>query len=275
MVQYMPDGYRLLDIPNPFGGPVWRTESTGSTMEDAARLIGGDENGCGGGGIRSEGSSPEKGPPSGTVLVAGFQHSGIGRIPGRIWSSPPGESLLLSLLLPEGAFRFPATLLPLAAAAGLARFVRELGLEPRIKWPNDLLISGRKCAGILCRRKRGWLVTGIGLNVLQRSFPGDGAGSPGAGPTSLALERGENVLPPPELLPALLARLEEALKSGGIAEEVEDLLWRRGGEYTVVLGNPESGETVTGTAEGICGDGALLLRVDGKLLTVFSGEVSR
>ena len=270
MVQFIAGGYRLLDVPNPFGGPVYHAFSTGSTMEDAARLLKGDR---GDGATGRAGSPSEEAPVPGTVLSAGFQNRGIGRIAGRVWHSPPGESLLFSLLLAEKAVRFPVTLLPLAAAAGLARFAREdLGLSPRIKWPNDLLISGRKCAGILCRKSRGWLVTGIGLNVSQRSFPNIAAAAAEGGPTSLALEHGGKVRAPLELLPIILDRLKESFETERIAEEAEDLLWRRGEEYSVSLGDPESGESVTGTAEGIGADGSLLLRVGSKLVPVFSGE---
>jgi BirA family biotin operon repressor/biotin-[acetyl-CoA-carboxylase] ligase len=267
MVRTFSEDYLRLDVYNPFGGPVYHISSTGSTMEDAGRLI-----------TRAAGaeeSSPLGDPVPGTVLSAGVQTRGVGRIEGRVWQSPPGKSLLISLLLPEGAVRFPATLLPLAAALGLARFVETgFALRPKIKWPNDLVIADRKCAGILCRRTRGWLITGIGLNVRQRTFPDVGAGSAGGGPTSLAGELDGKVPPPLELLPDLLVSLQEAFDSEGIAEAVEDLLWHRGEEYTVALGDPEAGEAVTGKAEGIGAGGALLLRVDGKRRAVYSGEVT-
>lgn len=287
-------GYRPVDIRNPyFGAPVLFTESTGTTMEDAARLIGGNDrrDGIGGsresaagdltgdlagasGASRSEKGAAGKSPVPGTVLVAGEQTRGVGRMPGRVWYSPPGENLLMSLLLPEATVPFPVTLTPLAAAAGLARFVEEeFELEVRIKWPNDLMISDRKCAGILCRRIRGWLVTGIGLNVLQNRFPEASDRSEGGRATSLVLESGREVPTPLELLPSLLKRLEKCFESENIAREVEELLWRRGCEYTVTLGDPERKETVTGIAEGIDGNGALLLRIGGTVREITSGEV--
>ncbi|MFW5747395.1 MAG: hypothetical protein ACOCX6_01225, partial [bacterium] len=81
----MDGDYRLLDVPNPFGGPVYHASSTGSTMEDAARLLKGES----GGGAAD--TRPEEAPVHGTVLSAGFQERGIGRIAGRVWHSPPGE----------------------------------------------------------------------------------------------------------------------------------------------------------------------------------------
>jgi BirA family biotin operon repressor/biotin-[acetyl-CoA-carboxylase] ligase len=103
----------------------------------------------------------QDGAPHGALVTAAEQNAGRGR-QGRSWSAPPGRALLLSLVLRE-----PPTLLPLTAALAVAEVA---GPEARIKWPNDVLLDGRKVAGILAegRPHEGWAVLGIGLNVAVR-----------------------------------------------------------------------------------------------------------
>ncbi len=107
------------------------------------------------------------GAPHGTLVTAGEQTAGRGR-QGRTWSAPPGRALLCSLVI-----RRPRTLLPLAAgvavaevAAGVA-VAKVAGDDATVKWPNDVLLGGRKVAGILVegRPQEKWAVLGIGLNV--------------------------------------------------------------------------------------------------------------
>ena len=94
----------------------------------------------------------------GTLVTASEQSAGRGR-QGRTWSAPAGQALLCSLILRK----WPA-LLPLAAAVAVAETAGE---GARIKWPNDVLLGGRKVAGILveARPQERWAVIGIGLNV--------------------------------------------------------------------------------------------------------------
>lgn len=98
------------------------------------------------------------GAPHGTLVTAEAQSAGRGR-QGRSWSAPPGRALLMSVLLREAH-----PLLPFAAAVAVAEVC---GPAARIKWPNDVLLDGRKVAGILAegRPQEGWAVLGIGLNV--------------------------------------------------------------------------------------------------------------
>ncbi len=101
------------------------------------------------------------GTPHGTLVTAGEQTAGRGR-QGRRWSAPPDRALLMSVVLRE-----PHPLLPLAAAVAVAEVC---GPDASIKWPNDVLLGGRKVAGILAegRPQEGWAVLGIGLNVAVR-----------------------------------------------------------------------------------------------------------
>ncbi|MFZ0042860.1 MAG: biotin--[acetyl-CoA-carboxylase] ligase [Solirubrobacteraceae bacterium] len=101
------------------------------------------------------------GAPDGTLVTAAGQSAGRGR-QGRTWSAPAGRALLCSLVLRE-----PARLLPLAAGVAVAEVV---GPPAQVKWPNDVLLEGRKVAGILVegRPQERWAVLGIGLNVAVR-----------------------------------------------------------------------------------------------------------
>jgi BirA family transcriptional regulator, biotin operon repressor / biotin---[acetyl-CoA-carboxylase] ligase len=146
----------------------------------------------------------------GTVAVAEEQTEGRGRL-GRPWEAPPGTSVLVSvLLLPDvAAPRLPE--LSLVAGGAVAEAIREVtGIEPSIKFPNDVLIGGRKVAGILAESSEGRVVLGIGVNANQTAeqLP---TGVQTA-PTSLRLEVGEPV-GRAQLLAAILLRLERAYDS--------------------------------------------------------------
>ena len=123
------------------------------------------------------------GAPHGTLVTAAEQSAGRGR-QGRSWSAPPGQALLMSLLLRE----WPAHL-PLAAAVAVAETV---GGVAAIKWPNDVLLFERKVAGVLAegQPQHGWMVLGIGVNVAVRrkDFPPelrDTAGTLGREPSAV------------------------------------------------------------------------------------------
>jgi BirA family transcriptional regulator, biotin operon repressor / biotin---[acetyl-CoA-carboxylase] ligase len=102
------------------------------------------------------------GAPHGTLVTAGEQRAGRGR-QGRSWSAPPGRALLMSLVLRE----WPP-LLPIVGAVAVADVA---GPQAAIKWPNDVLLDGRKLAGVLgeARHQDHWAVLGIGLNVAVRA----------------------------------------------------------------------------------------------------------
>jgi len=112
------------------------------------------------------------GAPHGALVTADAQTAGHGR-QGRAWVTPPGRALACSLVLRE-----PPRLLPMIAAlavADVAERFDEAGRAAAIKWPNDVLLDGRKVAGILAegRPQEGWVVLGIGLNVAvaEDDFP--------------------------------------------------------------------------------------------------------
>jgi BirA family biotin operon repressor/biotin-[acetyl-CoA-carboxylase] ligase len=144
------------------------------------------------------------GAPEGAVVVAGEQTEGRGRL-GRSWHAPAGTSLLFSIVLVPAV---PAERLPelsvVAGEAVAAALTEVTGLAPAIKLPNDVLVGGRKVAGILAEAAEGRVVLGIGVNVSQRAdeLPTE-TPTP---PTSLALEGAE--VDGGELLAAILLELE-------------------------------------------------------------------
>ena len=143
----------------------------------------------------------------GAVAVAEEQTEGRGRL-GRAWEAPGGTSVLVSvLLLPAVATpRLPE--LSLVAGGAVAEAILEVtGIEPTIKFPNDLLIGRRKVAGILAESSEGRVVLGIGVNANQTldQLPADAQTEP----TSLRLELGEPVSRL-QLLAAILLQLERA-----------------------------------------------------------------
>lgn len=121
----------------------------------------------------------DAGAPPGLVVVADHQTRGRGRA-GRDWQDPgatdPGRALLSSYVV--GLPGAGATLVPLAAGLAVGDALRRQGVTCRLKWPNDVLVDGRKCAGILVERHEpragaGYLVIGIGVNVDWRGVDRD------------------------------------------------------------------------------------------------------
>jgi BirA family biotin operon repressor/biotin-[acetyl-CoA-carboxylase] ligase len=143
----------------------------------------------------------------GTIAVAEEQTEGRGRL-GRHWEASPGSSVLVSILLLPAveAPRLPE--LSLIAGGAVAQAITEVtGIEPAIKFPNDILIGGRKVAGILAESSEGRVVLGIGVNVNQSEdeLPKETATEP----TSLRIESSATV-DRGRLLAAILLQLERA-----------------------------------------------------------------
>jgi BirA family transcriptional regulator, biotin operon repressor / biotin---[acetyl-CoA-carboxylase] ligase len=196
------------------------------------------------------------GAPHGTLVTAGEQTAGRGR-QGRTWTAPPGEALLMSLVVRE-----LDELLPLAASVAVCEACESIApVECRIKWPNDVWIDGRKVAGILVegRPQNGWAVLGIGLNVstAEEDFP------PELRETATSLSSGSVE----EALTAVLAALETRL-----AEPPERILsaWR---ERDALRGRQVRWEGGEGVAGGISDSGALVVDTDGGPVELDAGEV--
>ncbi len=200
----------------------------------------------------------EAGAPHGTLVTAGEQQAGRGR-QGRTWSAPPGRALLSSLIL-----RDPPRLLPLLAGVAVAEVADLAGSPAKVKWPNDVLIEGRKVAGILVegRPQDRWAVLGIGLNVALRAddFPRELRDTA----ATLGLEP-DAVQPTLAVLLEVLARwLAQPPEAVLVAVRRRDALQGR-------LISWSAGE---GIADGIDPDGRLVVRSsDGRRVTLDAGEV--
>jgi BirA family biotin operon repressor/biotin-[acetyl-CoA-carboxylase] ligase len=143
--------------------------------------------------------------PEGAVAIAGEQTAGRGRL-GRPWFAPAGTSLLCSIQLrPEASPERLPELTGVAARACAEALAAVTGLEPELKFPNDLLVEGRKVAGILAEAREGRVVLGVGINVNvpESDLPTE-VDRPA---TSLLVETGREV-DRAELLVELLDRLE-------------------------------------------------------------------
>jgi BirA family biotin operon repressor/biotin-[acetyl-CoA-carboxylase] ligase len=194
------------------------------------------------------------GAPHGMLVTAGEQTAGRGRH-GRTWSAPRGRALLLSLVLRD----VPA-LLALASAVAVADVV---GAGAAIKWPNDVLLDGRKVAGILAegRPQEGWAVLGIGVNVAVREEdlpPQVAARAAGLGLSPAAVE---------PTLAALLIALERRLAQQ--PEAILDVYRQR----DALLGREVRWQHGRGVAAGVDGAGRLLVDRAGGRVALDAGEV--
>ena len=145
--------------------------------------------------------------PEGAVAVAEEQSEGRGRL-GRSWHAPAGTSILVSILLRPAIDPPRLPELSLVAGGAVAEAIAETtGLDPAIKFPNDVLLGGKKVAGILAESSEGRVVLGIGVNANQTAeqLPGDAA----IEPTSLRLATGREI-DRLELLAAILLHVERA-----------------------------------------------------------------
>ena len=216
----------------------------------------------------------EQGEAEGTLVIAEEQTAGRGRL-GRTWQAPAGTCLLFSVILRPNLE--PERLHQLTMIGALALREALLGstaLRAEIKWPNDVLLSGRKAAGILTEArligtKVGLAILGIGLNV--NLIPGDL--DPGLAATSLAFELGHPV-PRVPLLQTILRCLEQRyqqLQAGhSAAAEWAAALVTLGQRIQVVCAD----RSYQGLAEAVDDSGALLLRLDdGQVFRVSAGDV--
>ena len=219
-----------------------------------------------------------EGAPEGTLVVAEKQTDGRGRRR-KVWESPLGTGIWMSLVLRPQIMPAEASVLTLLCGLATAEAIEaETGLSAGIKWPNDILINGKKAVGILtemdCEMSEvHFVIPGIGINVNTASFPPEIADIA----TSLYLECGKTVSRR-RLVHKVLERLEEHyetfLRTGSFTAMLED--YRKhcitlGKEVHVLGREPFFAEALDITPEGEL----LVRRADnGKEEVVFSGEVS-
>jgi BirA family biotin operon repressor/biotin-[acetyl-CoA-carboxylase] ligase len=213
------------------------------------------------------------GAAEGLVVVADHQTAGRGRL-GRAWEAPPGASLLVSVLLrpprpPDALHRCT-----IAVALAMADAVREVaGFAPDLKWPNDLLVAGRKVAGVLAEADVAGpddvraVVVGVGVNVSWREFPPELT----ATATACNVVAGRDV-DREDLLAAFLGRLGPRLDldDDALHAEYRARLVTLGMHVRVEL----AAGPVRGTARDVDPSGALVLDLDGGgRLVVPAGDV--
>ncbi len=235
------------------GRPIEWSTSTASTMLVASRAAAA---GC----------------PSGSVFGAEEQTAGQGRL-GRTWHSEPGSglyfSLVLRLNLPPARLPIVTLALGLAVAEAIARVT---GIACDLRWPNDVMVAGRKCCGILAQLDNDAVIAGIGINVNHASFPEPLA--PLA--TSLRIAAGRSVSRE-SLLAALLTSVDThtALVE---REGPEPILAMFSRSSSYVSGRrvtvEQEGRLLTGTTAGLDPSGFLFLLEDnGRRTLILNGGV--
>jgi BirA family transcriptional regulator, biotin operon repressor / biotin---[acetyl-CoA-carboxylase] ligase len=219
------------------------------------------------------------GTPNGSLVVAEVQTGGRGRL-GRHWGSPKG-GLWMSLVLRP---RFAASLasrITQTAAVGVAKALWEVGVEVRIKWPNDLLAGGKKICGILAESSAGnasetvderrldYAILGVGMNA--NLDPAE-LGVQNREVTTIRAELGRDVALL-ELLRALLSSLDAELGRikdfGAVLEDWRNLNCTLGEKVRVL----RFGKTVEGRAVDLSPEGALLLSTRQGTVELFEGEI--
>ena len=214
-------------------------------------------------------------------FVAREQTAGRGRR-GRQWSSPKDSGCYVSVLLRPSIMPSDAAMITLIAGLALAKTLNKLYLtEARIKWPNDIVIQGKKVAGILTEMSAeiecvNYLAVGIGLNVSQKAFPDEIATIA----TSIEIIKGNKQIEfiRHEYIKALITEFMHNInlfyKTRDLSfmkKEYEQLCLNINGEIRIEKNN----ESYVGIGQGITNNGELNVRTnDGKILTVNSGEVS-
>jgi BirA family biotin operon repressor/biotin-[acetyl-CoA-carboxylase] ligase len=188
------------------------------------------------------------GEPVGTVIVAGEQTAGQGRH-GHAWHSEPGNGLYCSIVLE------PRPLLTLALGiATLEAIAQSTGITCDLRWPNDLMLDGRKVAGILVQLVNEVAIAGIGINVNHTSFP------PGLDATSLRMHTGREACAT-DILAALLAAIDDTVQADS---DTILRLFNQASSYAagrrVTVDQP--GGVITGTTAGLNPEGFLIVRKD-------------
>lgn len=267
-------GYRIISYPNKLsentvtwglktdwlGKTIVHKESTTTTQRIAHELA-------------------LDGATHGTVVIADEQTKGKGRID-RTWYSKKGEGIWMSIILRPNLLPFLAPQLTLLTATVLANVLdHDAKANPQIKWPNDILINGKKIAGILTEMQAEqdqvlYVIIGIGININQTKASLPEAIQEKA--TSLRIETGKkwDMLP---LMQQILETFEEKYNQymdhgfKYVKQTWEDYGFRMNERLKIKLGN----KTEEGIFLGIAEDGALLAKKDdGSIEKVYSGEIS-
>jgi BirA family biotin operon repressor/biotin-[acetyl-CoA-carboxylase] ligase len=220
----------------------------------------------------------EKGYPSGTLIVADKQESGKGRR-GRSWVSPSGTGIFMTLMIKPDINPNNASMLTLVAALAVAKAITSVtGEEAMIKWPNDIVVNGKKVCGILTEMNAQFdyinhIVVGIGINVHNESFPEEISQMA----SSLMIEAGGKRFHRAQIIAETMSYFEQYydtfLKTqdlSALVREYDELLVNRNKSVRVL--DPK--EPFDGKAMGITPKGELIVDTWESRKLVSSGEVS-
>lgn len=220
----------------------------------------------------------EKGYPSGTLVVADKQESGKGRR-GRSWVSPSGTGIFMTLMIKPDINPNNASMLTLVAALAVAKAITSVtGEEAMIKWPNDIVVNGKKVCGILTEMNAQFdyinhIVVGIGINVHNESFPEEISQMA----SSLMIEAGGKRFHRAQIIAETMSYFEQYydtfLKTqdlSALVREYDELLVNRNKSVRVL--DPK--EPFDGKAMGITSKGELIVDTWESRKLVSSGEVS-
>ncbi|AIY05730.1 biotin operon repressor/biotin synthetase [Planococcus sp. PAMC 21323] len=220
----------------------------------------------------------QEGAPDGTVVLTETQTAGRGRM-ARKWDSAAKKGVWMSIILRPNVAPQKAPQFTLVTAVAIVRAIEEVTkLQPKIKWPNDILLDGKKCTGILTELQSDAdgiqaLIIGIGLNVNQEKEDFDVEVQEIA--TSLRMADGETINRQ-KLVQSVLYYME--LYTQMYIDEgfgMLKILWE---SYSTTIGHPVrarmTNHTLEGIAEGITDEGVLQLRTsDGKLHGIYSADI--
>jgi BirA family transcriptional regulator, biotin operon repressor / biotin---[acetyl-CoA-carboxylase] ligase len=258
IIEASPQGYRLLSSPDllldcefpELEKKLYHFHTIGSTMDAARDLI---ENGAG----------------EGTIVVAESQSNGRGRL-GREWFSPQGGIYFTLILKPQIAPAYAPRLNLMASVAVAKTLRRLLGLDVRLKWPNDVLIEGRKVCGILAEMKAEvdalkYVTIGVGINANLS------IAKYGTKVASLKELKGHEISRKEIFISIVKELLEQQplLAKGALIEEWRTLSATLNREVRIET----TGGTIAGRAVDIDSSGALIIKgADGSLRTAISGD---
>lgn len=240
-----------LPIRNPFpNAKCFYVRETTSTME-AVRSLPDDHN------------------VHGTFVMTDMQTKGRGRLPGKIWESEMGKSLLFTIILDVQNILCLPLLIGLAVARSIEKHTIPFKKNVRIKWPNDVLVDTCKIAGILCEHRHGRVFAGIGINCNQRLF--ENIGKLNYPPVSL-LNICQKSFDRLAFLEELLENISYVLVEEDWRTEVEQRLAGVGKNIVFSVGTGNM--NLNGRINGIGEKGELIMEIPGKgKRSFFSGEI--
>lgn len=266
-------GYRLLESPdlitdvelgsrmdtNWAGGKLVYLDEVDSTNNYARKLA-------------------EDGVQHGTLVVADYQNGGKGRR-GRAWVMPHGKAIAMSLIVRPDIRPEKASMMTLVTGMAVAEAIKKVtGLDTKIKWPNDIVINGKKISGILTEMSAemdgiNYVVIGIGINANFTEFPEELRETATSLQQQLGypVDRGAIICMTMKIFEIYYERFMETQSMKGLAEEYQQMLVNLDRQVRVL----EPGNEYSGVARGIDETGQLLVeKENGETVAVYAGEVS-